>query len=289
MAIPAFVNDRAGTAAEARAALEAAGAFDVVDMPPARLAGALQELLARTPPPARIAVAGGDGTVATAAAAVRGTGTALAVIPGGTLNHFARDHGIPVDLTRAAEVAAGGHTEPADVAFADGHLFLNTSSVGAYVTFVRLRERMERYVGYRIATAIAAFRLLLHLRPVHLELEVAGERRTYRTPLVFIGVGQRELKAPTLGSRVSGGQRCLHVLVVRERRAARLVTLALEAARLGVEEVAQTPQLDSFLVDACRVVVRGRNRRIAVDGELVRVRTPLEYRLERDAIMVAVP
>ena len=287
--IPAFVNDASGTAGKARAALEAAGAFDVQDVRPAELEPAIRGALARTPQPPRIAVAGGDGSVATAVGIVLGTKTELAIVPGGTLNHFARDHGIPLDLERAVGVAMEGRAESADVAIAGERVFINTSSVGAYVTFVRMRERFERYLGYRLASIVAALRLFLHMHPVHLELDVDGQRLHYSTPLVFIGVGERELKSPLLGSRLTGGKRCLHVLVVRERRAARLVALALEAARLGVERVARTPQLDSFLVDACRVVVRGRQRRVALDGEIVRAGMPLEYRLIRDGVTIVVP
>ena len=49
----------------------------------------------------RVVVAGGDGTVAKAASVLVGKKTALAVVPGGTLNHFAKDHGIPTDQNEA--------------------------------------------------------------------------------------------------------------------------------------------------------------------------------------------
>lgn len=287
--IPAFVNDRAGSATKARAALEAAGAFAVQSVAPEDLPEAIRAALASAPPPERIAVAGGDGTIAAAAAVVRGASTALGIIPGGTLNHFARDLGIPTDEAAAAETVVRGRLRGADIAFAGEHLFLNTSSVGAYVTFVRVRERLERHLGYRAASLLAAIRILLQLRPVHVDMEVQGRRLHYRTPLLFVGVGERELRTPALGGRVAGGARCLHVIVVRERSAARLVALALEAARRGVEQLSRTPQLDSFMVDACRVSVHGRRRHIAVDGEIVRLHTPLEYRVERDAITVIVP
>lgn len=289
MAIPAFVNELAGTATEARAALEAVGAFVVRDVAPAALAEMIRAELASEPPPERIAVAGGDGTIGTAATVLVGCPTALAILPGGTLNHFARDHGIPLEEDAAARLAATGRHGTADVAYAGDRLFLNTSSVGAYVTFVRVRERMERYVGYRVASFLAAVRLFFHLRPVHVEVEVDGERRHYRTPLLFVGVGERELKSPVLGNRIHGGARCLHVIVVRERSAARLVALALEAVHRGIDAVAHSPQLDSFMVDACQVRVRGRQHRVAVDGEIVRMHTPLDYRLRRDALTIVVP
>jgi diacylglycerol kinase family enzyme len=120
------------------------------------------------------------------------------------------------------------------------------------------------------------------------ELEVEGKPRIYRTPLVFIGVGERELQLPSLGSRVSDGQRGLHVMVVRGRSGARLLALALAAVARGVDAVAKTPELDSFLVERCRVTLR-RPTSVAIDGELVAMHETLQYELRRDAIQVVCP
>ncbi|MDQ2889680.1 MAG: hypothetical protein M3R65_03870 [Gemmatimonadota bacterium] len=284
--IPAFVNDAAGTASAAKRALEEAGGFEVHATPPDKLEAMIRDVMKSAPP--RILIAGGDGSVGTAARAVCGTQTQLALLPGGTLNHFARDHDIPTDLNVAASVASNGECADADVAFVGDRLFLNTSSVGAYVAYVSLRDRMQKYLGYRIASFIAAIRLFISMHPVSLELEVDGKRRSYSTPVVFIGVGERETKSPTLGSRVKGGRRCLHVIVVRERRAGRLLAIALDAATRGLQKVAATPELDSFMVDECTIRTR-RAHRVAVDGELVQAGNTLAYRLERGALKIVVP
>jgi diacylglycerol kinase family enzyme len=285
--IPAFVNDAAGTAPAAKRALEGAGGFEIHAIPPNELESSIRSAMASKP--ARIAVAGGDGTVGTAARVLCGTETALAVLPGGTLNHFARDHGIPIDLQQAATIATTGEIGHSDVAYANDYLFLNTSSVGAYVAYVRLRNRVQRYVGYRIASLLAALRMFISMRSVVLELDVKGERRIYSTPIIFIGVGERETRSPTLGNRVAGGRQCLHVIVVRERRAARLLVVALDAATRGLDTVAHTPELDSFMVDSCTIRMGGRQHHIAVDGELVMLAMPLEYRLSKDALRIVVP
>ncbi len=284
--IPAFVNDAAGTAPEAKRALEAVGGFDVHAMPPDGLEAAIREVMKSAPP--RILIAGGDGSVGTAARVVNGTRTQLALLPGGTLNHFARDHNIPTDLDSAASVALNGQQAMADVAFVGDRLFLNTSSVGAYVTYVRLREQMEKYVGYRIASFIAAIRLFMSMRPVSLEIDAEGQKRAYSTPMVFIGVGERETKSPTLGNRVKDGRHCLHVIVVRERRAARLLALALEAARRGLKRVAATPELDSYMVDSCVIRTR-RTHHVAIDGEIKRLGATLEYRIVKGSLSIVVP
>ncbi len=285
--IPAFVNDAAGTAPAAKRALEDARGFEIHALPPEELESGIRASLDSQP--SRIVIAGGDGSIGTAARVVCGTCVALAVLPGGTLNHFARDHGIPVDLAEAARVAADGEVANADVAYADDRLFLNTSSVGAYVGYVRLRARAAKYVGYRVASFVAAIRMFVSMRPVALELDVEGERRSYSTPIVFIGVGERETRSPTLGNRVAGGRRCLHVIVVRERRAARLLVLALDAATRGLDVLARTPEVDSFMTSSCTIRMRGRQHHIAVDGEIVELGMPLKYRLSEDALRIVVP
>lgn len=281
------MNDAAGTAAEARAVLERAGGFAVRNTPPEQLSHVLREELAAHPP--RIVVSGGDGTIGTAAVAVLETHTELAILPGGTLNHFARDHGVPVALEEAVRCATTGTVLHADVAYANDRLFLNTSSVGAYVTFVRLRERLEHFLPYRLASIVAGIRLFFNLRSVRVELVVDGEVRRYDTPLVFIGVGERETRAPHLGSRIQHGRHLLHVLVVRERRAARLIALGIEAAARGLRRVARTPEVDAFLVAECTVGVAGPEQRIALDGELVRTGMPVRYRIVPGALPVVVP
>lgn len=284
--IPAFINPAAGGAEEARTALSGGEAFDVREIPPQELEDAIRRAVADGA--TRILVAGGDGTIATAASALLATGSELAILPTGTLNHFATDLGIPRESAEALALAANGSARPADAALVNECLFLNTSSVGAYVHFVKVREYLEPRFGYRIASAIAAVRALFQLRQFVVELEVDGKRRTYRTPIVFIGVGERELKLPTLGNRIPHGRRGLHVMVVRGRSAARVLAIALNAVARGITTVSHALELDSFLVDRCTITLRRRST-IAVDGELVSLSAPLEYHLERDAIRVVCP
>jgi hypothetical protein len=104
--------------------------------------------------------------------------------------------------------------------------------------------------------------------------------------MVFIGVGERELQAPALGRRVKDGKRGLHVIIVRGRRRARLLVLALAAIARGVDSVSRTPELDSFIVEKCRISMKRSRVSVALDGEVETMATPLEYRLERDILRV---
>ena len=284
--IPAIINVASGTADEARKALAASGAFDVHEVEPTAIAATVKKLAASGA--RRILVAGGDGTIGTAAAALVESPAELAVLPGGTLNHFARDLGISTVAAEAVKLASSGSCRGVDVGMVNGRLFLNTSSVGAYVRYVRVRETLERSFGYRIASAMAAFRILFTLRLMAVEVVVEGRKRIYRTPLVFIGVGERGLQLPSLGQRVRGGKSGLHVMVVQGRSRARLLALGLAAVARGIESVSGTPQFESFIVDELRIDTR-RMGTVAVDGEIVNLSAPLEYTLRRDALTVVLP
>src|SRR5678815_4904953 len=106
--IPAFVNPESGTADKARDALEHAGLFDIIEVPPAQLRDRISETVRKGVE--RFLIAGGDGSIRTAVEVAAGTDVTMAVLPAGTLNHFAKDHGLPTDLDEAAVVAGGSFT-----------------------------------------------------------------------------------------------------------------------------------------------------------------------------------
>jgi hypothetical protein len=151
---------------------------------------------------------------------------------------------------------------------------------------MRIRERLEPRFGYRLASMVASIRTFFYMRTMTVDLVVDGRKQTYRTPIVFIGVNERELRMPTLGNRVKGGKRCLHVMVVSSRAKARLLSLAWEAVRRGLDSAGRLPDLDTFMVDSCAISTRRSSVTIALDGEEVHMATPLEYRIEKDILRI---
>jgi diacylglycerol kinase family enzyme len=263
--IPALLNCRAGEASAARRILSLDERFDLQEREPAELEPSLRELVrggAR-----RVVVCGGDGSVAAAAAALAGTSVELAILPGGTLNHFARDHGVPTELTQALELAATGYATSVDLGEVNGRIFLNTLSVGSYVRFVRRRERLERWAGYSLASFLAGLAVMIDLPNYLLEFEAGGHTKRYASPLVFVGIGERDLTVPKLGRRRDGGTPGLHALVVNSRARARLFTLAMAAAARGAERASRMPSLDSILVERCTVELYRARATVALDGE----------------------
>jgi len=285
--IPAFANPGSGRGKEAGEAIAADPRFELRDAGPDGLDAAIRAAVedgAR-----RVLVAGGDGTIATAAAVACDTGVEVAVLPAGTLNHFARDLEIPLELDQALELAATGAARGVDVGFVNDRPFLNTSSVGAYVGFVRTRERIERWTGYRLASFLAGLRVMTRLRSFNVQVAVEGQAKTYRTAMVFIGVGERETRIPTFGGRVKDGRAGLHVIATRGKAVARLTALGVEAVARGLAAVRRKPELDAFLVEECTIVMPKRLSYLAVDGEILRMPAPFRYRLAREALKVVAP
>ncbi len=135
-----------------------------------------------------IVAAGGDGTVAGVAHALAGTDAALAVLPLGTFNYFARGLGLPDDPAAAAQAILDGESHFIAVGTLNGRVFLNNVAIGLYPAILEEREATyARYGRYRILAHIASLRTLLRFqRPYRMELTQDSTRHRIRTPMVFV-------------------------------------------------------------------------------------------------------
>ena len=181
--------------------------------------------------PGVIVAGGGDGTVSTVAAALVDTDISLGVLPLGTLNHFAKDLGLPLELDAAVGCIAGGATSRVDVGEVNGRVFVNNSSLGLYPDIVRDREQQQKRFGRGkwhalLRASIAALRRYPFL---HVSLTVEGRERAYRTPFVFIGNNDYRMEGLALGERTALDDGLLSLYVAQRPGRLRLVQLALRA------------------------------------------------------------
>jgi diacylglycerol kinase family enzyme len=232
-----------------------------------------------------VVAAGGDGTVSAVASALAGTGTPMGILPLGTLNHFARDLGIPGELAAAARVLAEGELRRVDVGEVNGRRFVNNSSVGLYPRVVRRRRRLRAFLGKWLALALGALAVLWRFPRIRLRLRAAGVDAPVVTPFLFVANNRYAPDLRAGGRREALDRGALHVYVARtERRRAFLRVAVRWLAGLGQDE-------DVAELAAREVSVESRRRHldVAADGEVVRLRPPLRYVIHPGALAVLAP
>jgi len=234
-----------------------------------------------------IAASGGDGTVSAVAAGVVRANKTLAVIPTGTLNHFARDAGVPSELDAAVALLRTGHPRAVDVGIVNGRIFINNVSLGSYPRMVHEREAMEsRGRSRRIAAVVAITRTWWRLRSVTASITVDGRELRRRSPFIVVGNGSYDLSGFGLSRRenISDHQLSLYV--------------APHAGRLGAASLpfrALLGTLDRYerfeTLSGRRITVALRHPRVpaGIDGEVRDLESPLAFEIKPGALQVMLP
>lgn len=236
-----------------------------------------------------VIVGGGDGTVSAAASALVGTDTRLGILPLGTLNHFARDLGIPTDLDEAAKLIASGAERSVDVGEMNERLFINNSAIGLYPLMIVDRDLQRKRLGRskRLAMLLASLRTLVRFNHYRLTLTVNAERAgRVDTPLLFVGNNDYriDIGAPGKRERLDAGELC--VLVMRKKTRRGMIAASIRAL-LNRSRSDDLVRID----DVAKLRVASHRSRLAVslDGEVVRAEPPLDYRIRRKALRVIAP
>ena len=236
----------------------------------------------------RVVAAGGDGTVSTVAGALAGSPSALGVIPLGTLNHFARDLGIPLDVAAAVVTTLEGRERLIDAAEVNGRLFLNNSSIGLYPAMVHRRTQQQRRLGRgKWPAMLWAAHTVLRRHPfMDLTLAVDGARHRRRTPFVFVGNNVYEMEGFDIGRRTQLDAGLLSVYLTQRVGRRRLLGLALRALAGRIKQAR-----DFEATTAARLRIDSRHKRLLVstDGEVASFDLPLEYRIRPRALRVLAP
>lgn len=295
MKIRVIVNRSGGTLKgsgdeEARiaAAFEAAGVeADLRMTEPADIFEALKEAAA-APGLDAVVAGGGDGTLSCAAGHLADTGRAFGILPLGTLNHLARDAGIPAKLEEAAAVIAAGHVREIDVAEVNGRVFVNNSSVGLYPDMVMLREQEQEKRGSskRMAMLRAGFASLRHFRRHRLWISAPGLEAPIRTPLLFVGNNRYQVNLLGLGQRerLDEGELCLYAIRARSR-----LHLFWAGIRGVFGKLDQQRDFITAYVSEAEISADRPTLTLSADGETVRMETPLRYRIRPKALRLIVP
>nr|BFE43719.1 bifunctional phosphatase PAP2/diacylglycerol kinase family protein [Pseudarthrobacter oxydans] len=235
-----------------------------------------------------LGVWGGDGTVGAAAAAAVEHSLPLLVLPGGTLNHFARDAGTG-SLKEAVAAASKGEAALADVGIVTVErglagsperaqlTMLNTSSVGLYPNFVRRREQLQPALGKPLAGVVAMFRTFAAGTPSTLTID----GRRHKVWIAYVGRGRYYPRdhAPLFRPVMDDGVLDVRMITADESFARLRLLWSVLTGTVATSRITHLSEATRVRIDA-----GGSPMALAVDGEALAGVRSVEYTVRRRAL-----
>ena len=285
VALVVNTRSRTGEASYARALARLTERFGPVDGHPVTDPATLDEVVRAVvaDAPDLLVLGGGDGTISSTVHRLTGTQTALAVLPLGTANSFARALALPLDLEGALDVAAGDGRERIDLGFIGTHSFAGCAALGIQPQIAQtVPDGLKRRLG-RLGYVLWGVWRTARFRPFRMELEADGQRHRLRVVEVRIAngafLGGTEVVET---ARLNDGLLTVQaVLGVTRRRM--MANWILTALHLDARHEAER----EFHFRTGRLTTRPPLP-ISIDGEVL-AQTPVELRCEAGALLVAVP
>jgi YegS/Rv2252/BmrU family lipid kinase len=234
-----------------------------------------------------VVAGGGDGTINSVTSELLNTKKTLGVLPLGTMNHFAKDLHIPLELEAAVETIIKGDVANVDLGEVNGHIFVNNSSLGLYPSIVRERKKQQQLGwGKWPAYVWAAIAVLRRYPFLNIRLDVDGKELVSRTPFVFIGNNEYKMETLTIGGRacLDAGQLSLYITNRTGRFG--LVRLAWRALFGGLR---QDKDFLAMCTKEIWIETRHKRIRVALDGEVTIMEPPLHYQVLPGRLRVLAP
>jgi len=240
-----------------------------------------------------VVAAGGDGTINAVAQATLGSGCAFGVLPQGTFNYFARTHGIPTESTEAGvAMLLSARAHPVQVGRINDRIFLVNASIGLYPQLLEDREAFKQRYGRSrfVALVSGLFTLFGQHRQLKLSIERDQQVQALRTPTLFVGNNRLQLEQIGLDEAVCTARGRLAAIVLKPVGTLAMAWLMLRGAfgRLG-----EADKVDAFAFR--RIVVKPRwpmarrRLKVATDGEVLRMRGPIEFAVGDEPLMLLRP
>jgi diacylglycerol kinase family enzyme len=286
-----FLNRNAGAKLppgeldELRAAASAAG-VEIVEISPEL--DCVQEVRERVRRGTKLFIAaGGDGTVHHVLQAVVHSEAALAVLPLGTYNHFARDAGIPLGWREALDVALEGDTRQIDAGRINERFFINNVQLGLYPEMVTKREEHGRDYPRWKARLFAFYATLRKYPHVTLTVETEHRHEVIRTHVFMISNNQYDLERIGIEApreTLTEGRLAVYWLPHTSRW-----RLTRYMARYLAGRVRTIPGFRSFRTLRMRVQASRPRLKVGLDGEVFTLETPFVITAVPQSVMVKVP
>lgn len=268
--------------------LEAAGhRLDIDIVTGDAMPGALDEAIARRGVDVILA-GGGDGTISAAAARLMGRKKALAVLPAGTMNLFARGLGIPQSLDGAIDAFATGKVKAVDMASANGKPFIHQFSVGMHARMIHLRDKMEfaSRLGKIGASFRAAWTTLVDPPKIDVTLVLGDTGLEARASAIGITnnlFGEGHLP---YADDPAGGILGIYVSAAQTRGEVLKFAFNVARGKWRENEHVEVHQAERVIL---RIGKAHRKPYAAMDGELVELERETELKIHPKALNVLVP
>ena len=235
-----------------------------------------------------IVAAGGDGTLNTVAQILLHGSIPMGIIPLGTFNYVARALDIPLAPLDAAHVIVQGIQSAIHVGCVNQYIYLNNASIGLYPRMIEQREQdNSRFGRFRAVAMLSGFAVLMREhQKLKLKLSVDGQIEPIESPLVFFGNNQLQLQDFKLELAECAAQGKLAAVAITEVTRFQMLTLI---ARLQLGTFEQAQEVTAFCAEQIRIDSKARQMKVAIDGEIVQVKTPLHFSVAQDALLMIVP
>jgi diacylglycerol kinase family enzyme len=237
-----------------------------------------------------VVAAGGDGTINAVAQATLGSGCAFGVLPLGTFNYFSRAHGIPSDVAGACRILTESDPIAVQVGQVNEHVFLVNASIGLYPQLLEDREHAKKQLGRsRLVAFLAALGTLFTFeRRLRLVVESEQGSRSIVTKTLFVGNNRLQLQRVGIPESEQVEQ---HKLAVVTLRPVGLLGMLGLVGRALLGRLGEAAPIESFALERLRVRSRIGQRRlkVATDGEVIRMATPLLFRVAPHPLLLLRP
>ena len=235
-----------------------------------------------------IVIAGGDGSVSTAAAIAWKSGQPLGVIPAGTMNLFARAIGLPLDVHAVPAVLAQWNVMAADIGDANGHPFVHQFSAGMHARMIRLREKIayRSRIGKIAANVRASVGVLLDPPAFDLDYTVDGHAETLHVSAISVSNNAFGPSPMLVSERLDGGHLGLYIAERLDWRGAARLAIDIFRGRLKDNIAVRSHLVQEVDLHFPR---RTQTARCVIDGELMPLPKDIRIRIHPGALKVLGP
>ncbi|MHB1244847.1 MAG: diacylglycerol/lipid kinase family protein [Sulfuriferula sp.] len=288
-------NDTAKTRAIIEAVLTQAGRVHHISLveDPARLHDLARQAVEKAQSRRGVVVAaGGDGTLNAVAQATLPSGCPFGVLPQGTFNYFSRTHGIPSDTAEATRLLLTARAHPVQVGLVNDRVFLVNASMGLYPQLLDNREAYKQQFGRSRLVAFWAglISLLREHRQLRLRIQYRGETRVVRTPTLFVGNNRLQLEQIGIPQAYLLEQGLLAAISLRPVDNLTMLWLLARGAFGQLGEAESVSHFAFKHISVTPALPYGSRRvKIATDGEIVWLQSPIEFRVAREFLYLLKP